>query len=219
MDSSLIDVKRRWVAQASPSLPDVYANIIDVQNDKEMVSSPVTRDVGLQRRGPRALFRASGHWSTAEHGQGYCEGIESRTMKKLELLSIILSIATVGIALGAVVIGSNATLRTELRTEMESLRMDTRAEVQGLRTEIENLRADTRTEMQELRTEMRAEIQSLRTDVRADFAEVRADLRAVEDRLSALEQRQARTEGLVEALRDAIATQGLPDAGGENEAT
>ena len=129
-------------------------------------------------------------------------------MKKLELLSIILSIATVGIALGAVVIGSNANLRTELRTEMESLRMDTRAEVQGLRTE-----------MQELRTDMRAEIQSLRTDVRADFAEVRADLRAVEGRLSALEQRQARTEGLVEALRDAIATQGRPDAGGENEAT
>ena len=67
-------------------------------------------------------------------------------MKTFELLSIIGSIAAVGIALAAVVIGSNANLRTE----------------------------------------------------------VRADIRAVETRLSALEQRQARTEGLLEGLRDAI---------------
>ena len=35
-------------------------------------------------------------------------------------------------------------------------------------------------------------------------AELRADIRAVEVRLSAVEQRQAKTEGLVEGLRDAI---------------
>ena len=69
-------------------------------------------------------------------------------MKTFELLSIIGSIAAVGIALAAVVIGSNANLRSE----------------------------------------------------------VRADIRAVETRLSALEQRQARTEGLLEGLRDAINT-------------
>ena len=68
-------------------------------------------------------------------------------MKTFELLTIIGSIAAVGIALAAVVIGSNANLRTELR----------------------------------------------------------ADIRAVEIRLSAVEQRQARTEGLVEGLRGAVA--------------
>ena len=136
-------------------------------------------------------------------------------MKRLELLSILLSIATVGVALGAIVIGSNANLRTEL----ESLRADTRADVQGLRTDMETLRAETRSEVQELRTEMRAEIRSLRKDVRADIAEVRGDLRAVEGRLSALEQRQARTEGLLEAVRDAITAQGLVVPRGENEAT
>ena len=67
-------------------------------------------------------------------------------METFELLSIIGTIAAVGVALGAVVIGSNANLRTELR----------------------------------------------------------ADMRAVEARLSAVEQRQARTEGLLEGLRDAI---------------
>ncbi len=69
-------------------------------------------------------------------------------MNTFELLSIIGTIAAVGIALGAIVIGSNANLRTELR----------------------------------------------------------ADMRAVEIRLSAVEQRQARTEGLLEGLRDAIDT-------------
>ena len=70
-------------------------------------------------------------------------------MKTFELLSIIGSITAVGIALAAVVIGSNANLR--------------------------------------------AEVHSLLT-------EVRADIRAVEVRLSALEQRQARTEGLLDAV-------------------
>ena len=74
-------------------------------------------------------------------------------MKTFELSTIIGSIAAVGIALAAVVIGGNANLRTEMR----------------------------------------------------------ADIRAVEVRLSAVEQRQARTEGLVEGLRDAITTRGHQD--------
>ena len=81
-------------------------------------------------------------------------------MKTFELLSIIGSIVAVGIALGAVVIGSNANLHAELRTEM----------------------------------------QTLRTEVRTDF-------RALETRLAAVERRQARTEGLLEVLRDAITAQ------------
>ena len=74
------------------------------------------------------------------------EPIETDTVKTFELLSIIGSIVAVGIALAAVVIGSNANLR----------------------------------------------------------AEMRADIRAVELRLTAVEQRQARTEVLVEGLRDAV---------------
>lgn len=93
-------------------------------------------------------------------------------MKTFELLSIIGSIAAVGIALGAVVIASNANLHAELRAEM-----------------------------QEFRTE------------------VRGDIRSVETRLSAVEQRQARTEGLLEGLRDAIAAQGRREPDEENEAT
>ena len=42
-------------------------------------------------------------------------------MKTFELLSIIGSIAAVGIALAAVVIGSNANLRTELRVDIRAV--------------------------------------------------------------------------------------------------
>ena len=104
-------------------------------------------------------------------------------MKTFELLSIIGSIAAVGIALGAVVIGSNANLHAELRTEMQEFR------------------AEVRTEMQEFR------------------AEVRGDIRSLETRLSAVEHRQARTEGLLEGLRDAIAAQGRREPDGDKEAT
>ena len=101
--------------------------------------------------------------------------IERGAMKTFEFLSIIGSIATVGIALGAVVIGSNANLRTEMH--------DLRTEVHGLRTE------------------------------------VHSDIRAVEKRLSAVEQRQARTEGLLEGLRDAITARGLQDPQTRKEPT
>ena len=100
-------------------------------------------------------------------------------MKTFELLSIIGSIAAVGIALGAVIIGSNANLHAEMRTEM----------------------------------------QNLRTEMRADLSDMRSDIRSLETRLSSVEQRQARTEGLLEGLRDAIAAQGRSEPDREKEAT
>ena len=118
-------------------------------------------------------------------------------MKRFELLSIIGSVVAVGITLVAVVIGSIAGLRTEVRTDI--------AEV---RTEMQTLRAEVNTEMQILRTEM----QALRT-------EVRADIRALEHRLAAVERRQARTEGLLEGLRNAITARRGEDPPAREEST
>ena len=84
-------------------------------------------------------------------------------MKTFELLSSIGSIAAVGIALAAIVIGSNANLRADIRA-------------------------------------------------------VELRLSAVENRLSVVEQRQARTEGLVEGLRDAINTHSHQGPSPRNEA-
>ena len=136
-------------------------------------------------------------------------------MKRFELLSIIGSMVAVGITLGAVVIGSVGNLRTEmqtLRTEVRTDITDVRTEMQSLRaevsTEMQSLRAEVNTEMQALRAEVNTEMQALRTEVRTDIADVRTDIRALETRLAGVERRQARTEGLLEGLRDAITAQG-----------
>ena len=96
-------------------------------------------------------------------------------MKAAELWSIIGSILGTGVALAGVMILHNTHLHAELRGEM-----------------------------QELRQETRSEIRTLRTEVRADITGVRGDIRALEVRLAAVERRQAKTEGLLEGLRDAI---------------
>ena len=129
-------------------------------------------------------------------------------MKRFELLSIIGSIFAVGIALGAVVIGSNANLHAELRTEMQTLRAEVRTDI-----------ADVRTEMQALRAEVNTEMQTLRAEVRTDIADVRTDIRALEHRLAGVERRQARTEGLLEGLRDAITAQGGEAPSARKEST
>ena len=142
-------------------------------------------------------------------------------MKPVELLSIIGSILATGVALAGVMIVGNANLHTELRGEMEALRVGMHAEMQELRQEtrgeMEALRVGMHAEMQELRQETRTEIQALRTEVRSDITEVRGDIRALEVRLAAVERRQARTEGLLEGLRDAITgamTRGDPEQPG-----
>ena len=122
-------------------------------------------------------------------------------MKRFELLSIIGSMVAVGITLGAVLIGSIANLRAEVRTEMQILRTEVRADITDVRTEMQSLRAEVNTEMQALRTE------------------VRTDIRALEHRLAGVERRQARTEGLLEWLRDAITAQRSEDPPVRKEST
>ena len=136
-------------------------------------------------------------------------------MKRFELLSIIGSMVAVGITLGAVVIGSTA----NLRTEMQTLRTEVRTDITDVRTEMQNLRAEVNTEMQALRAEVHTEMQTLRTEVRTDIADVRTDIRALEHRLVAVERRQARTEGLLEGLRDAITAQRSQDPPARKEST
>ena len=120
---------------------------------------------------------------------------ERRTVKPAERLSIIGSILGTGVALAGVMIIGNANLHAELRGEMQELR------------------EETRNEIQKLRQETRTEIRTLRTEVRADITDVRGDIRALEVRLAAVERRQAKTEGLLEGLRDAITGRDAGTAG------
>ena len=136
-----------------------------------------------------AVPRAGSVISMRVEGATHRAAERREAMKRFELLSIIGSMVAVGITLGAVVIGSIATLRAEMQT----LRTEVRTDITDVRTEMQTLRAEVNTEMQALRTE------------------VRTDIRALEHRLAGVERRQARTEGLLEGLRDAITARGHQD--------
>ena len=82
-------------------------------------------------------------------------------------------------------------LRGEMRGNMKALREEMRGDMKALREEM-------RGDMTALRGEMRADMKALRE-------EMREDLRRLEVRLAAVEHSQARLEGLLEGLREAIA--------------
>ena len=104
-------------------------------------------------------------------------------MRTYSLLSIIGMIAAVGFALGAVVVRRNADLHAALRDGMQALR-----------------------------TALRGEMQALRTEVRTEIRSLETRLAGVERHQAGIERRQARTEGLLEGLRDAIAGQASGEA-------
>ena len=122
-------------------------------------------------------------------------------METCELPSIIGTTAATGIALGTAVIGSNAGVRKELRSEMQALHERSRSGVQTLGNELRSGMRDPHVEL------------------RSDVSELRRDVRALESRLSAVEQRQARTEGLLEGLRDAFLSHRAQELPVPNEAT
>ena len=145
---------------------------------------------GVQPTGLTVLFIGMTPWLNPGSRARIAGGVGRRAVKTFELLSIIGSIVAVGVALGAVVIGSNANLRTELRSEMHGLR-----------------------------TELRSEMHGLRTEIRADIRALDSRFSALESRLSTLEQRLARAEGLLEGLRDALASRDMPSPGAQGEAS
>ena len=119
---------------------------------------------GVQPTGLTGLFIGMPPWLNSGSRARIARGVGRRAMKTFEWLSIVGSMVAVGVALGAVVVGSNANLRTELR---------------------------------------------------ADIRALESRLSTVESRLSTVEQRQARAEGLLEGLRDAIAARDVPSPGSQ----
>ena len=103
--------------------------------------------------------------------------------------------------------GVYANLR-DLRAEIERGRTELRAEIEGVRTdlhaEIERGRTDLRAGIEGVRTDLRAEIVALRDDMREHRREVGERFERVENRLAAVEHGQAKLEGLLEGLREAI---------------
>ena len=112
----------------------------------------------------------------------------------------LIGVLAVGAALAGVMLaglrGVYANLR-DLRAEIERGRTELRAEIEGVRT-------DLHAEIERGRTDLRAEIAALRDDMREHRREVGERFERVENRLAAVEHGQAKLEGLLEGLREAI---------------
>ena len=89
-------------------------------------------------------------------------------------------------------------LRADMRSDMGSLRSEFKAESAVLRedvkTEIAAVRQDVKSDIAALREDVMADSAALREDVKADIAAVRQDVKSVETRVVALEVRVAAVE-------------------------
>ena len=120
------------------------------------------------------------------------------------------------LALAALMIGLFAWLRTDisrLEKRIDGLRQEMQQEIDGLRQEMQQeiggLRQEMHQEIGGLRQEMHQEIGGLRQEMRQEIGGLRAEIKELrvemDGRLRAVEHGQARLEGLLEGLREAIA--------------
>ncbi len=125
---------------------------------------------------------------------------------------------TVGVGLAALMVGLFGWLKTDisrldkrvdgLRGEMGGLRQEMRQANEGLRGEMQQANEGLRGEMRQSNDELRGEMGGLRQEMRQaneglrrEMAELRED---VDKRLRLVEHGQAKLEGLLEGLREAI---------------
>jgi chaperonin cofactor prefoldin len=100
--------------------------------------------------------------------------------------SELIGILGVGVALAGLIVASFRSIRGEVRKQ--------RDEVKG---ELSKLRDEVKGELSKLRDEVKGELSKLRDEVNGRLA-------LIDARLSALEKQQAKLEGLLEGLREAM---------------
>lgn len=105
----------------------------------------------------------------------------------------LIAILSVGVGLGGLLV-----------TLMQQARNDARQ----LRADVQQSRADAQADVQQLRADVQADVQQLR----GDLQQLRSEVRALETRVAGVEQGQARLEGVIDGLREAISGRGQPAA-------
>ena len=104
----------------------------------------------------------------------------------IELISVLVAVVAIGVTLGGLILISN----------------------RGLRQDMAQLRRDMREDIGKLESRLREDIGKLesRLDERIDRLEARLrdDIKQLGDRVGRMEHSQAKLEGLLEGLREAI---------------
>ena len=103
-----------------------------------------------------------------------------------------------------------------VRAEMSSFRSEIRADNAAFKAEIRADNAAFKTEVRSDIAEMHADNAAFKTEIRSDIAEIRADYKELGDkldhiasvldtRLDDIEREQARMQGVISVLQDAVA--------------
>ena len=119
-----------------------------------------------------------------------------------------LTLAVSILGFGLMVRAELSAFRAEMRAEMTAFRAEMRAELSEFKAEV---RADNA----EFKAEVRADNAAFKDEIRADIAEIRADYKELSDkidriasvldtRLDDIEREQARMQGVISVLQDAV---------------
>ena len=129
------------------------------------------------------------------------------SMELIAIISLGLTVITVGIMLAGLILNGQRTQQKEIKTVQDKMTKhqdETRSEFKVVRAEIQGLRTETQSEFKTVR----AEIQGLRTETQSEFKTVR-------EVMGGLRERMAHLEGLIEGLREAITGRRVAEDPGE----
>ena len=104
----------------------------------------------------------------------------------VELISVLVAVLAIGVALAGLILTSNRGLRKDMREDMK----------QG--------ESRLREDMKQGESRLREDMGKLESRLREDTSQLRDDIKQLGDRVSRVEHSQAKLEGLLEGLREAI---------------
>ena len=122
--------------------------------------------------------------------------------------AILIAVLTLAVSL----LGFGLMVRAEMSAFSSEIRADNAAFKDEIRSDLAEMRADNAA----FKADTRADIAAFKTEIRSDIAEIRADYKELGDkldriasvldtRLDDIEREQARMQGVISVLQDAVA--------------
>ena len=115
----------------------------------------------------------------------------------VELISVLVAVLAIGATLAGVILTSNRGLRKDMREDMK----------QGesrLREDMKQGESRLREDMKQGESRLREDMGKMESRLREDTSRLRDDIKQLGERMARVEHSQAKLEGLLEGLREAI---------------
>ena len=126
----------------------------------------------------------------------------------VELISVLVAVLAIGASLAGVILTSNRGLRKDMREDMKQgesrLREDMKQGESRLREDMKQGESRLREDMKQGESRLREDMVKLESRLRDDTSLLRDDIKQLVDRVARVEHSQAKLEGLLEGLREAI---------------